>query len=289
MTINVLRGRRAVDAAHREAASEALPIGDDRSEIFNCPACARPLAVGNRRCPGCRTRLVRGVRATSAAGFVAAGMVAGFALAAAGGAMAIAVADPFATKTALVEPLPNATAAPAAPGGQAATAAPAPSVGVPAPAAPAAAVAALERTAEMNARLAAQAPILQAALAEPSLDTFAVAGALRSMTADAAYAAGAAERLAAWDDAAVVSAGLASLYADIRATSLEALAKSLSSESAYRTAATRMLAVLAGLGPLDAASRELAAGAGVELPVVPLPGAASAASPHPAASAAPAP
>jgi hypothetical protein len=137
--------------------------------------------------------------------------------------------------------------------------------------------------------LAGQIPALAAALAEPSLDTFDVAGILRSMTADAAYAAGAAERLAAWDDAAGVSAGLASVYAEVRATALEALSKSLASENAYRTAATRMLAVLAGLATLDAASRDLAAEAGIELPAVPLPDVPPAASPAPVASVAPAP
>jgi hypothetical protein len=109
------------------------------------------------------------------------------------------------------------------------------------------------------------------------------------MTADAAYAAGAANRLAAWDDAAGVSAGLASVYAEVRATALEGLAKSLASEKPYRTAATRMLAVLAGLAPLDAASRDLAAEAGIELPVVELPGEGAAAPADPGSSAAPAP
>jgi hypothetical protein len=141
----------------------------------------------------------------------------------------------------------------------------------------------------MNVRLVGHIPALTAALAEPSLDTFDVAGILRSMTADAAYAAGAAERLVEWDDAAGVSAGLGSVYAEVRATALEALSKSLASENAYRTAATRMLTVLAGLAPLDAASRDLAAEAGVELPAVPLPDVHTAVSPEPVASVAPAP
>jgi hypothetical protein len=68
-----------------------------------------------------------------------------------------------------------------------------------------------------------------------------------------------------------VSTGLSALYGDVRATALEGLAKSLGSEPAYRAAAEKMLAVLAGLAPLDAASRGLADVAGIELPIVPLP------------------
>lgn len=266
MTINVLRGRRAVEAARPEAPSEPLPIGDEGTEIFSCPACTRPLAVGSRRCPRCRTRLVRGVRATTAAAFVASGLIVGLCLGVAVVALPLAVGTPA---TAAADP----TAVPAATAGTpVASAAPIATVAPPPlPAIPAAAVSALERTAEMNARLAAQAPILQAALVEPSLDTFVVAGVLRAMTADAAYATGAADRLGAWDDAAALSAGLAAVYADVRAIALEGLASSLASEPAYRTAATRMLAVLAGLAPLDAASRDLAVEAGVELPVVALP------------------
>ena len=123
----------------------------------------------------------------------------------------------------------------------------------------------------MNARIAAGIPVLQAALAEASVDTAVVAEVFRSMTADAAYAAGAAQRLGRWDDAAYVSTGLSALYGDVRTTALEGLAKSLGSEVAYRAAAEKMLAVLAGLAPLDAASRDLAEVAGIELPVVPLP------------------
>jgi hypothetical protein len=283
MTTNVLRGRRAIRRAQREAQPEPLPIGDEDSEIFNCPSCGRPLAVGARRCPGCRARLVLGVQLKRAVLFMLAGTALGIVLTTAFVAASIALGRP-AEAAAGPTPLPAATAEPPA-----VSAPPLPTVAPPLPAIPTAAVAALERTAEMNARLAGHIPALTAALAEPSLDTFDVASILRTMTADAAYAAGAAERLGAWDDAADVSAGLGSVYAQVRATALEALSKSLASENAYRTAATRMLVVLAGLAPLDAASRDLAAEAGVELPAVPLPDAAPVGSPDPVASVAPAP
>ena len=269
MTINVLRGRGGARRGTREALPEPLPIGDDDSDIFNCPSCARPLAVGARRCPGCRTRLLLGVQVKRAAVFVAGGIAAGLAFASAFVVLSVNVglasvelregapAQPAAS--AIVEPAPAASVAPVV------SAAPV------APAIPPASVSALARTAEMNGRIAARIPILQAALAEPSVDTAVVAEIFRSMTADAAYAAGAAERLGRWDDAAYVSTGLSALYGDVRATAREGLAKSLGSESAYRASADKMLAVLAGLAPLDAASRDLAEVAGIDLPLVPLP------------------
>ena len=127
----------------------------------------------------------------------------------------------------------------------------------------------------MNARIAAVISILEAELAEASVDTAAVAEVFRAMNADAAYAAGAAERLGKWSEAGDVAAGLGAFYGDIRATARDGLARSLASEPAYRAAAERMLAVLASLGPLDAASRELASVAGVDLPVVPVPASAT--------------
>jgi hypothetical protein len=283
MTTNVLRGRRAARGRRHEAEPAPLPIGGEDSEIFNCPTCSRPLAAGARRCPGCRTRLLLGVPLKRAGVFVAAGIALGMVLTTAFVAVSIGLGRP-ADAAAGPTPLPAATA-----GAPAVSPPPVATVGPPLPAIPTAAVAALERTAQMNARLAAHIPALTAALAEPSLDTFDVASILRSMTADAAYAAGAAERLGTWDDAADVSAGLGSVYAQMRATALEALSKSLASENAYRTAATRMLVVLAGLAPLDAASRDLAAEAGIELPAVPFPDAPPAVSPDPVASVAPAP
>ena len=43
------------------ASSESLAIGEIDQTVFDCPRCSRPLAVGTRRCPGCRTRLMAGV------------------------------------------------------------------------------------------------------------------------------------------------------------------------------------------------------------------------------------
>lgn len=287
MTTNVLRGRRTGRRALQEVTPEPLSIGDDDSDIFNGPACARPLAAGTRRCPGCNTRLLLGVQARRAAVFAAAGVATGLVAAAVFVAITMTLsqlADP-----AVVGAAPVPTAAVGTGTTPVATAAPLPTAVPPGAGIPAGALVALERTAEMNARLAAGIPTLRAALAEPKIDTFAVAQVLRSMTADAAFAAGAADRLGAWDDAAGVSAGLVAVYAGIRVTALEGLAKSLASEAAYRTAATRMLEVLAGLRPLDVASRELAVGTGIDLPVVDLSGAADAGVPDAAPNAPAAP
>jgi hypothetical protein len=270
MTLNVLR-RGSARRPSREAAPEPLPIGDEDSNIFNCPACARPLATGARRCPGCRTRLLLGVQLTRAAAFVGLGTAIGVALTA--GFVVAALNLGLAGRTA-VDPVVQPVASPVAGPTVAPSLAP-PSV-VPGPAIPATSVTALSRTAEMNARIAAVIPILEAELAEASVDTAAVAEVFRAMNADAAYAAGAAERLGKWDKAGDVAAGLMAFYGDIRATARAGLAKSLASEPAYRAAAERMLVVLAGLGPLDAASRELATVAGIDLPVVPVPASATA-------------
>ena len=85
MTINALgnpTGAGAVGNAGRTGAAadsphEALAIGQDEQEIFNCPGCGRPLALGTRRCPGCRTLLVMEVRLRRVARFVGLGLAIG--------------------------------------------------------------------------------------------------------------------------------------------------------------------------------------------------------------------
>jgi len=67
MTIDAVR-RKSTRASRRAPQEELLPIGETDANIFNCPACARPLVVGTTRCPGCSTGLISGIRATRAAG-----------------------------------------------------------------------------------------------------------------------------------------------------------------------------------------------------------------------------
>ena len=63
----------------------SIAIGEFDQTIFECPSCARPLALGARRCPGCGTRLLAGVTLGKASGFMAAGLAAGLLLGAGGG------------------------------------------------------------------------------------------------------------------------------------------------------------------------------------------------------------
>src|SRR4029079_19837812 len=90
MTVNAVRRarRRPVPPLAEEngPSSESLAIGEIDQTVFDCPRCSRPLAVGTRRCPGCRTRLMAGVPLSRASGFVAVGLAVGLAVGGAGGA-----------------------------------------------------------------------------------------------------------------------------------------------------------------------------------------------------------
>ena len=91
MTVDALRSksrrRRRLDEP------EPIPIGELDSEIFDCPACARPLAAGTRRCPACSTRLIDGIKATKAAEFVVAGLLIGSLVG--GGVVGAEIGDDF--------------------------------------------------------------------------------------------------------------------------------------------------------------------------------------------------
>ena len=84
-----------IDALHgplergRDSSPESGAIGLPDTNIFLCPRCSRPLAVGVSRCAGCGTRLVAGVPLLKVSGFVALGLVAG--LTVGGGIVAVAM------------------------------------------------------------------------------------------------------------------------------------------------------------------------------------------------------
>ena len=65
---NALRKFGRPTGAKRSQEAEPLAVGEVDSGVFNCPACARPLAHGATFCPGCGTRLIAGVRAKLALG-----------------------------------------------------------------------------------------------------------------------------------------------------------------------------------------------------------------------------
>lgn len=267
MTINVLRGRSAEDP---EVAPEPMPIGEVDTEIFNCPVCTRPLARGVRRCPGCRTRLVMAVPVGRASLFVAVGLAAGIVVGA-GVVSAAAVGRPSDGRPG-GGPIAGASAPPAA--GSPGPGSPAPGSASPSVApsgVPSAALAALGQSVTMNGRMLAGAGTLRAALVETDLDTAVVVRTLRSLAADAAWAADATKRLDAWPAAALVEADLEAFYEEVRETAREALRASMSNDAAYRSSGTRMVEVLDAIPSLDAASRAVAARAGINLPPLAIP------------------
>src|SRR5690348_11241855 len=77
MTIDALHG--SVDRPH-DAAADGPAIGTPDANIFLCPRCTRPLAVGVSKCAGCGTRLVAGVPLLKVTGFVGLGLVVGLAI-----------------------------------------------------------------------------------------------------------------------------------------------------------------------------------------------------------------
>jgi hypothetical protein len=266
MTIDAVR-RKSTRASRREQ-REGMPIGENDANIFDCPACARPLATGTRRCPGCSTRLLGGVRATRAAGFMAIGLLIGLFVGGSVVGLVAMLSAPAAATAATTDPVAGPTSAPLA-------TAPV-SVPVADPAVPAAALTALSQTSLINQRLQADATRLQAVMAGSAPASVDIARALRSLSATAAFGDRIAPDVADWADGTAVSASLAAFYAAVGATAREGLTSSLQNADAYRDAGRSMLAVLDELAELDADSRALAATADTDLPAL-----------GPAASAAP--
>ena len=236
-------------------APQPIAIGEPDANIFSCPVCARPLATGAQRCPGCRTRLIMATPARRVGIFVSAGLVLGllfgWSFAAAMGALSAPRTGGTAT------PLPTGVI---------------PSVPVllpgetPAPTIPAVSRAALSQAAALHQRFIDASANLRLLLREKDLDGAAVADALRSLAADAAFGQDLASRLGQWDEAYALSLDLANLYGSVRSTAREALGNSITNDPAYRAAAQKMIAVLADTTPLDGKLRELAAKVDVRLP-----------------------
>jgi hypothetical protein len=234
---------------------EPIAIAQSDANIYNCPVCARPLATtaGIRRCPGCNTRLVLATPISRVAVFVSAGLVAGLLFAFGFSAVAGAVGAPRTGG-------PGASAAPGGGnGGGGGRPSAAPSI---APASRAA----LGQVAALDARLAGVAAPLRLALKAKDLDSAAVADLLRSLAADAAYGDDLASRVGTWDQAYALSLDLSNQFGSIRSTAREGLAASITNDPAYRATAQKMLAVLAGIAPLDKRLRDLARVADIPLP-----------------------
>ncbi len=284
MTVDVVRRARrrapARDAAPEPsiATTASIAIGEINQTVFDCPACARPLALGARRCPGCGTRLVNGVTLGKVSAFVAVGLAVGLLLGAGGGlvvglnqAGAAPAAGPSAIPAAgggngngggavVGSSSPAATAAATA----TASAAPTPTTtsGI-----PPVARSALVQVAATNGRLAIAAASLTDALAARAFDASAVAQTLRTVSADSVFGEQLADRVGMWSGSATLAGQLASFYGAIHDTAADGLVASVQNTAAYRSAATAMVKLLDGVPAVDAAVAAVAAAGGVDLPL----------------------
>jgi hypothetical protein len=252
MALNVLRGR----SADSKPADEVMEIGAPDAEVVSCVTCARPIAAGAGRCPGCGTRYMLGVPYRRASVFLAVGAVVGLLF----GGTAVGAAMSVASLASTIPDTPGASVAPDA------SRAPVASAG-PVIDAPPVAVSALRQAVAINARLASGVEALRTSLAAQPFESFAVASTIRALAADAAVGADAASRMRSWGDATLAQAQLAALYDDVRAVARDALSSALANTDAYRASANRMLQVLGQVGVADAAARTVAESAGLTLPV----------------------
>ena len=264
MTIDALPGKGRQMARGQD--KDGLPIGEMDANIFNCPACARPLGAGASRCPGCGTRLIAGVQAARAIGFIASGLIAGLLVGGAAMAGVSAVSRPLAADVAT----PVASSAPVT------TAAPIASAGpVIDPGVASSALSALRQSALLNQRLVVDGGRLTTALAAPAPSSAELSRILRSLAASASFGDRIAPDLGDWSEASGLSTGLTEFYAAIGSTAREGLANALSNTDAYVAAAQQMQTVLAGLTGLDAEARALAAQVDLDMPPATIPAAAT--------------
>lgn len=248
----------------KPAGDAAVAIGDADAHVFGCPVCGRPLNDGTWRCPTCGTRLVLGVALKRAGLILTLGIVIGALVGGTTTAVAVSMSLAGSSSVAETAVVPASTAAPADPLPSAA-----PVVVRPVPAGPpSAAVAALRGTAVINERIAADMATLRSTLADEHSSSMTIARAIRSLAADAASGIDQVARLAPWTGAAAVRAGLDSFYRDMADTARLGLRGSLVDTAGYRKAGEAMISTLSGLGAVDAASRSLAADAGLDLPPV---------------------
>jgi hypothetical protein len=257
MTVEVARGR-ARRGKHESI--EQLAIGEADANIFSCPRCSRPLAVGTYRCASCGLRMVAGVPLARVSGFVAAGLVVGL-LVGGGSVFAVTILTrPLGTPVAQVPTAAVPSATPVASSAAAPVAAPA------IPAIPAAAASALRQSTTLNQRLLADADRLAVALRSDRPSGAEIAPLLRAMASTASFGDRLAPNVAQWPDGAAVSESLVTFYAAVGRVAGEGLTASLQNDRAYVDAGRKMLVILDQLTELDVASRALASSAELELP-----------------------
>jgi len=271
MTVNAARRpRRRAAAPPPEpivVPAESIAIGEIDQTVFDCPTCARPLAMGTRRCPGCGTHLIIGVPMSKASVIATGGLVLGLLLGWATGVVFGLVSRPMVVAPA---PVVVPSVAPVGGGGTLATPVPIPSAPV-GPGGwtggmPAIARSALTQAVTVNDHLAAASASLSAALAAPSFDPSDVAQMLRAISAESVYGEQLAAKVSSWSDSAALGQRLNGLYGAIHDTAGEGLLASVRNEAAYRQSAKTMITLLAGLRSIDAELRALAEANGVTLP-----------------------
>ena len=279
MTVDaVRRPRRRTSAASAAPESTIAPpttiaIGEIDQTIFECPSCSRPLALGARRCPGCRTRLVAGVTLGKASSFVAIGLAVGL-LAGTGGGIVFGLSHPAVPAPATIANAPGGAPATGSNGAgagptattPAATATPTPTALPHTSGIPPLARSALIQAVATNGRLAMAKVELRSALAAPAFDPSAVAQILRGVSADSLYGQQLADHVAAWSGAGDLATTLSTFYATTHEAASTGLLASVRNPSAYRAAATAMIKHLDELSALDAAMRSAAQSAGLDLP-----------------------
>jgi hypothetical protein len=276
MTVNAARrNRRRTPEPRPEsiAPTESLAIGEINQTVFDCPACARPLAVGARRCPGCGTRLLLGIQAGKASVLAGLGLVVGIAL---GGAFGYGVGLGRAGTAAAAAKGGSALSspAPAQPGGGATAAASAVPTDTPGTGSDGSATAsgspisrsALLQALGVNGRLRAGATALRAALGAPEFDASTVAQTLRTLSAESVFGQQVAGRMTDWPVSFTLVKDLASLYDAVHQTAIDGLVASVRDDAAYRATALAMLKVLDGLPALDREAQAVAAEIGLEIP-----------------------
>jgi hypothetical protein len=262
---------------------DGLLIGD-RERVVPCPRCARPLADGQGRCPGCGTLLIAGIRLRAAGflilvgcalGMIGGALVAGAAMAprlAAGDAAIAAAADaPTRPMSATDQALPAAPALVADPGAAEPAPPTPPAAPVPGAELPAGVMAGLLEVAAVNDRLTAAATELDTALGTGSRRAVEIPVLLRRIAADVRSGTEAARRIESWAPARELAAAAIGLYAAIRSTATDGLAAPLADRTAYAGAGRAVRSALAGLPAVVAATRDAARRAGVDLPAAALP------------------
>ena len=274
MTVNAARrNRRRTPEPQTIAPTESLAIGEINRTVFDCPACARPLAVGARRCPGCGTRLLLGIQAGKASVLAGLGLVVGIAL---GGAFGYGVglgrtgAASAAAKagSALSSPAPvqvggggttTASVRPTDTPGTGGSGGSATASGSPI------SRSALLQALGVNGRLRAGAVALRATLGANVFDASTVAQTLRSLSAESVFGQQVVGRMADWPVSFTLVKDLASLYDAVHQTAIEGLVASVRDDAAYRATAVAMLKVLDGLPALDREGQAIAAEIGLEI------------------------